>query len=356
MPAREPIGSTLGTGIGGRAATVAGLLLAVALAVLGIAGAALEARWLGHAPIEGLVLAMLLGILVGSLSRGATWFLPGAALAAGPVLEAAVAILGLSVDVRAVLASGVGLLVVIVVGVAGSMVAAYGIGRLLGLSSRLSALIAVGTSICGNSAIAALAPVIRASASDVASSISLTALLGVVQILLLPATAIVLGLSDNQYGVVAGISVYAVPQVLAVTLPVSAASAAVATVVKLTRVLLLGPVVLVVASLFRRSEAVSSSEPAATGSARLPWFRGVPRFLVAFLAFATLRAVGLVPQPIAANATVVSGLLTVVAMAGLGLRVDLAAVRGVGARVALTVLVSMTLLVGYAIVAARIVA
>jgi hypothetical protein len=116
--------------------------------------------------------------------------------------------------------------------------------RLLGLPQRMAILIACGNSICGNSAIAAVAPVIGADGNDIASSISFTAVLGVVVVLTLPLLAPVLHLTLTQYGVLAGLTVYAVPQVLAATLPIGALSNQVGTVIKLVRVLMLGPVVL----------------------------------------------------------------------------------------------------------------
>src|SRR5205085_10254017 len=121
-------------------------------------------------------------------------------------------------------------------------------------------LVACGNAICGNSAIAAVAPVIGAESDDVASSIAFTAVLGVLVVLGLPLLMVPLGLSTYQYGVLAGLTVYAVPQVLAATLPVSALSGQVGTLVKLVRVLMLGPVVLGL-SLARGRKARAAERP-----------------------------------------------------------------------------------------------
>ena len=114
---------------------------------------------------------------------------------------------------------------------------------MLGLSTRLSILIACGNSICGNSAIAAVAPVIGADGDEIASSISFTAILGVMMVLGLPLLIPLLQLSATQYGILAGLTVYAVPQVLAATVPAGLVSTQIGTLVKLMRVLMLGPVV-----------------------------------------------------------------------------------------------------------------
>ena len=141
---------------------------------------------------------------------------------------------------------------------AGSVMMLYGVGGLLysqmarrwlawlgerGLVRTGAALVAIGNSICGNSAIAALAPVIGAEKKDVASAIGLTAVIGVLLVLGLPMLIAPFMLSNYQYGVLAGMSVYAVPQVVAAAFPVSELSGNVATLVNLTRVLLLGPAV-----------------------------------------------------------------------------------------------------------------
>jgi uncharacterized membrane protein YadS len=152
--------------------------------------------------------------------------------------------------------------------------------------------------------------------------------LGVVVVVGLPLLIEPLALSHYQYGVLAGLTVYAVPQVLAAAFAVSALSGQVATVVKLARVLMLGPVV-VFFSLRRRD-----SRPSAAGAPRTAL---VPWFVIGFVLLATLRSFGAIPAPSAAIAKAVAGWLTIGAMAALGLSVDVHAVRRVGARVVIAV-------------------
>ena len=153
----------------------------------------------------------------------------------------------------------------------------------------MAILIACGNSICGNSAIAAVAPVIGADGDEVASSIAFTAVLGVVVVLGLPLLASLFGLSVTQYGVLAGLTVYAVPQVLAATLPIGALANQVGTVVKLVRVLLLGPVVLALSLMTRRlRDEADETAPHVTAGDRPKRGRPalhqlVPWFIMAFL-------------------------------------------------------------------------
>ena len=310
-----------------------GLLLCAA--VVGVAELlqVIEVAAFGRAWLESLVLAILIGAAVRSFWTPPKACAPGIAFSAKMLLEVAVMLLGASLSLRAILAAGPTLLFGIAGVVALSLACSYGIGRLLGLPKRMAVLVACGNSICGNSAIAAAAPVIGADARDVASSIAFTAVLGVLVVLGLPLLAPVLGLDDLQYGILAGLTVYAVPQVLAATAPVAAISVQVGTLVKLVRVLMLGPVVLGLSLLAGRS-----------GGKRPPLSRLVPWFILGFLALAGLRAAGLIPEAVLPVIRWVAGILTVLSMAALGLGVDVRVVARAGGRVTATVVLSLLVL------------
>jgi uncharacterized membrane protein YadS len=186
----------------------------------------------------------------------------------------------------------------------------------------------------------------------VASSIAFTAILGVVVILGLPMLIRPLALSNYQYGVLAGLTVYAVPQVLAAAFPVSALSGQVGTLVKLVRVLMLGPVVLGIA-LWHREEAADAG---AAGGARFKLARFVPWFITGFLALAVLRSTGVIPEAWIAPTRSLSTWLTVGAMAALGLGVDLRAIRRVGLPVIVTVSASLAVLIVLAVTLIRLLA
>ncbi len=315
-----------------------GLALAAAVGLAALVIARLEERAFGNPVIEGLVVAILIGMLVRTFSPPTARFASGVSFAATRVLEVAVLLLGASVDLPLLLRAGpalaVGIVLLVVIGIAAS----YGIGRLLGLPHTLAVLVACGNAICGNSAIAAIAPVIRAGKDHVASAIAFTAILGVGVVVGLPFLISPLGLSDYQYGVLAGLTVYAVPQVLAAAFPVSVLAGQVGTLVKLVRVLMLGPVVLFFALRYRRKHG-------ALPAARSPVTSFVPWFVVGFMILAGLRSLGVIPAGASAAMKGVSTWLTVVAMAALGLGVDLKAMRRVGRPVVFTVTASLIVLV-----------
>ena len=316
-----------------------GLLLCVLVALVAILLERVEVVLSGRAWIESLVIAILLGTLVRSLWTPSPLWIPGIDFSAKFLLEVAVVLLGASLSAQAVAAAGPALFIGIVAVVTVSLLATYALGRAAGLPRNMALLVASGNSICGNSAIAAVAPVIGAKPSDVASAIAFTAVLGVVVVLLLPFAAVPLGLDARGYGVVAGLTVYAVPQVLAATAPLGSLAVQVGTLVKLVRVLLLGPLVLVLSVIAGRA-----------GEGRLPPLgRLVPWFVIGFVLFALARSLGVIPDVLLPPTATAATALTVLAMAALGLGVDVRAVAAAGARVSLVVTASLLLLAAMAL-------
>jgi uncharacterized integral membrane protein (TIGR00698 family) len=327
-----------------------GILLCVSVSATATILERLEVSAFGRAWLEALVLAILIGATLRTLWSPGTRWLSGMKFSAKALLEVAVVLLGCSVSAQAVIAVGPGLLtgiaavVLIVIGMS------YGIGKLLGLPHRMATLVACCNSICGNSAIAAVAPVIGADGEDISTSIAFTAVLGVIVVLGLPFLPMLIHLSRLQYGVLAGLTVYAVPQVLAATTPLGSVAVQIGTLVKLVRVLMLGPVVLMLSLLTRqwrdepdeRAPQVTAENRPAAG--RLPLHRMVPWYVAGFLVMVGLRSAGLLPHAMLSPLAAAANLLTVISMAALGLGTDLRAVARAGGRVTATVAISLLVL------------
>lgn len=320
-----------------------GLLLCLAVSVAALGAEHLEALFFHRAWLEALVLAILLGTLVRTLWKPDNRWRPGISFSAKTLLEIAVVLLGASLSAATVAATGAPLLLGIAAVVFVAIGLSYGIGRLLGLSKRMAILVACGNSICGNSAIAATAPVIGADGDDVAASIAFTAVLGVVVVLGLPLLIPMLGLSVHQFGILSGLTVYAVPQVLAATAPAGAVAVQIGTLVKLVRVLMLGPVILVLSLLSSRLREETGAQVAAERPAPRPLglHRLVPWFIVGFVVMAAFRSAGLIPAVLLPPLATAANVLTIVSMAALGLSVDIRSVVQAGPRVTATVVLSL---------------
>jgi uncharacterized integral membrane protein (TIGR00698 family) len=311
-----------------------GVALCIGVTVLATLLQIVETRIAGQAYLEALVLAILLGVAIRTVWHPGDVWHDGIVFSGKILLEIAIVLLGAAVSVRTVAALGPVLLIGIIVVVAGAICSSYVISRGVGLTHTMALLIACGNSICGNSAIVAVAPVIGAEGDDVAAAIAFTAVLGVVVVLLLPLLVPILALSLTQYGVLAGLTVYAVPQVLAATLPIGALSNQVGTVVKLVRVLMLGPVVLGLSLLMRRA------------GPKPKFFELVPWFIAGFLLVLLARSLGFIPKPLILPLKNIAAVLTTVSMAALGLGVDVRVVAQAGIRVTGAVTASLIVLGG----------
>ena len=287
----------------------------------------------GRGWVESLVFAILIGVVVRSVFGLAPRYFAGVRFCAKTVLEIAIVLLGASISAQAIGSAGGGLVASIIVVVCISLFVSYHIGRALGLSNHLPMLVACGNSICGNSAIAATAPVIEAQSDDVAASISFTAVLGVLFVFVLPMLHAGLGLSATQYGIFSGLTVYAVPQVLAATAPAGTLAGQVGTLVKLIRVLMLGPVIFALAVIGGRARET-----------KLPIAQVVPWFIIGFIAMMGACSLDLIPDIARGPIKTTSSFLTILAMAALGLSVDIRNVLHVGGRVVIAALLSLTFL------------
>ena len=323
-----------------------GVALVIAVTVVAEVAQSAEIRSFGRAWLEAIVLAIVVGTLVRSLWTPPARYVAGINFSAKTLLELAVLLLGASISTERIMEIGPAL----VAGIAGVVLLAlafsYGLGRLFGLSKHISLLVACGNSICGNSAIAAVAPVIDAKPADIATSIAFTAVLGVVVVIGLPFVIPLLALSHAQYGVLAGLTVYAVPQVLAATMPVGAIALQIGTIVKLVRVLMLGPLLVVLSVAVARAQNMTAEGDV---RARVNWAGVVPWFIIGFIILSGLRSAGLIPAPWLAPLNEVSTVLTIVSMAALGLGVDVRTVARAGARVIVTVTGSLVLIAAIAI-------
>ncbi len=315
--------------------------------------AGLEAELFGKEWIEALVLAILFGTAIRTVWSPHELWLPGIDFSAHLLLEIAVVLLGASVSAATILAVGPAMLGAIVFIVAVAIVISFAIGRMLGLPKKMAMLIACGNSVCGNSAIAAVAPVIEADSDDVAAAIAFTAVLGVVVVLCLPLLGVAIGLSKIQYGALSGLTVYAVPQVIAAAAPLGATAVKIGTLVKLVRVLMLGPVCVILAYVapYLRDEAELKTVPAndRNREARPTLHQMVPWFIIGFLGMVAARSFSLIPEVALAPIASLATLLTVISMAALGLGVDVRTVARAGGPIIAAVVLSLSALIGIAL-------
>ena len=300
-----------------------GLLLTGALALV----ASLAARLPGLATLGPLGIAMLLGVLWRTTAGLGSALVPGATFAARTLLRVGVVLLGVRLDFALLLRAGPQVLLLDLLVVVIGTLAMERFGKLLGLGRGVRLGLALGSCICGAAAIAAAAPIIRATDDDVSVSVGIVSLLGTVGVVGFAVLAPLLGMSVQRYGLMTGATLHEVAQVLAAGAAHGGRALDLATITKLTRVALLAPTLLVVGAVLRRRDAAGTG--GRTGPARRPPL--LPGFLIGFLALGALRSASLVPAPMVPLLQTGSTVLMTAAMAGIGLAVDLRVVRRIGA-------------------------
>jgi uncharacterized integral membrane protein (TIGR00698 family) len=228
--------------------------------------------------------------------------------------------------VENILQLGVGGVAVVIGVVTATFFGTIWLGRRAGLGPRLSLLIATGFAICGASAIAAIEGVTEADSRDVAFAIALVSLFGTLAIFVLPPVGHALGLHGREFGSWVGASVHDVGQVVATASSQGPPAVQSAVVVKLTRVVLLAPIVAGVSIGLRRSrEQALGAEQA---SARRP--PAVPLFVVGFLGAVAVRSTGVLPASLLSAIADVDMAILAVALAGLGTTVNIREMLRVG--------------------------
>jgi uncharacterized integral membrane protein (TIGR00698 family) len=279
------------------------------------------------------ILAILLGLILGNTMKLPAVLNPGIRFSFQSVLRFAIVILGARFSFAQVVAIGGKALVMIVALMLLALAVAHGLGRWAGIPRKLSTLIGVGTAVCGNSAISATAPVIRARDEDVSFAIATNTLFGTLAVFIYPLLAHSLGLSDSFFGTWAGTAVNDTSQVVATGFAFSDSAGQVATTVKLTRNALMGFVIVAMGFLYSRGEE--------EGGIKAPFFtrlkQSVPGFVVGFLVMALLNTLGVLSWPseavgrdLANDFKLVAKFFILTALAGVGLGTKLATMRKIG--------------------------
>ena len=288
--------------------------------------------------IDALLLSLIIGILHKNIRPNYLYFESGAKFISKHILEFSVMLLGATISIPSLLNTDLTLLFLVIFGVFGSMIIAYFVGHiLLRLNIKTSALIGVGNGICGNSAVAVVAPIIGATASDISSVIGISAVLGATQIFLLPMLFNSMNLSEYHYGIVVGMSVYAVAQVYAASAIISIFSASIATVVKITRVVLLGPSVVII-QIIKYFYTRNNNTDIVLSSTKFSIFNFLPWFVIGFTALSILTSIGIITSEIFEPIHLISKYFFIVSMIAIGLSVDIRDILKIGPKVAITIL------------------
>ncbi len=286
-------------------------------------------------PVSAAIIAIVMGVLARNLMPLPAASIESAKGLARRIIPVTIVLTGAGLNLTRVASVGSTALLITTVCIAIAMAVCIWLARLFRVCPRTGLLIGAGTAICGTSAIVAVAPVIEADDQDLMLSIGTVNILGLVLMFLLPTVGAMLHLRDDTFGVWAGTTIHAVPQVVAAGFAYSAKAGALATLVKLVRVTLLAPFLFILGFLHARSRGTAVA---------IQYTRLVPRFVYGFLALSLCNTLGLFPilqfrfgsAPLADLLANLGELLLAVSMAAMGLEVNVRFLARTGGRAVIT--------------------
>jgi uncharacterized integral membrane protein (TIGR00698 family) len=307
--------------------------------VIAVATSAALLHWLlpgtVNKSISPVLLAIVLGLLIRNTFTLPVHWEPGIRFALHNMLRIAIVLLGARIAFTDVLNIGSKAMLMISILIVVAFAVAHVLARLMKIPVRLATLIAMGASICGNSAIAALSPVIKANEEELSFAVAVTTVLGTTAVILFPFIGTYFGFSDAVYGTWVGTSVHDTAQVVATGFAISPGAGEVATIVKLTRNAFLGIVIILVGLSYARWVGGQIGGKKVTLITRLK--QSMPLFLLGFLLLAFLNTLGVFAwasdvagYDVQSGLTHASALLMLGALAGVGLGTNLRRVRKIG--------------------------
>ncbi|AQS52371.1 hypothetical protein PAEH1_09785 [Paenalcaligenes hominis] len=282
-----------------------GIALAAGLAVV----ATVLGRWLPT--VGGPVFAIVLGLVIRNSLGMLPVFQPGLAFASKKVLQWSIIALGFGLSFTQVVQTGFESLWVTLITMAAAFIVAAVLGRALGIPDKLRTLIGAGTAICGGSAIAAVAPIIKPEEHETAFAISTIFLFNVVAVLVFPFFGHALNMSDIGFGLWAGTAINDTSSVVAAAYSYSTEAGDYATVVKLTRATFIIPICLFYVVLEVRRQ---QQQGGGFSIQRL-----IPWFIVWFVVASMVRSTGVLPAEVLSVLQIVAQFLMVLALAAIGL-------------------------------------
>lgn len=321
-----------------------GLCLAASIAVLGL--------WLSRLPafqsmgLSALTLAIVIGMVLGNtlFPLVASHTASGVDFCKTRLLRAGIILFGFRLTFQKAASVGLGGILLDAVVILSVFSAAMFVGRrVLGIDRQTCLLVGAGASICGAAAVMAMEPVARAQAHKVSVAVATVVVFGTISMFLYPLLYPYLGLSEHAFGIYIGATVHEVAQVVAAGNAVSPATANIAVVEKMIRVMMLAPFLLGVSWLLQWQASRQGGNESQTGKARPP----VPWFAFGFVAAVGLNSLGIPGPEVAAHLVELSTLLLAMAMAALGLRTHAGAIRQAGvAPLALAAILFVLLVAG----------
>jgi len=305
---------------------MAAILPGLALSA-GVAIAAMGLRFIpGLSTLSPMILAILLGIGLHNLVGTPAVAKPGITFSMRRILRFAIILLGLQLTAQQVAGVGAAGIAIIAATLITTFLFTKWLGRLLGVDHKLAELIAAGTSICGASAVIAANTVTNAKDEDIAYGVACVTVFGSIAMFTYPLLPGLLHLTPEAYGLWTGASIHEIAQVVAAAYQDGQQAGDFGTIAKLSRVMMLAPVVLALGFLPRPK--TNGEDGNKNGNSRVP----VPWFVFGFVALVIVNSIVSIPADARTIIAAITTFMLTMALAAMGLETDLRKLKAKGLR------------------------
>lgn len=291
---------------------------------------AILAKYLGQFPFLNIMGQLVIAILIGIAWRAIVGvpkiLIAGTNFSSKKLLRVGIILLGMRLNLVDILHAGPKVFAIAFINIVFTLFVVYGLTRLFKVEKRLGILTACGTAICGAAAVVAIAPQIKANDDETAIGAATVAILGTIFTLAYTMLYPFLGLSEHGYGIFSGATLHEIAHVIAAAAPGGKDAVDIAVIVKLTRVALLVPVAILIGIWTNRANRSQSGKKKVTSWRSIP----IPWFILGFLAMSALNSTGISSVTFANHVVLIAYMLIAMAMAGLGLNVDVMSFKRLG--------------------------
>ncbi|QDQ00767.1 YeiH family putative sulfate export transporter [Lysinibacillus fusiformis] len=311
-------------------------------------GIALVAKYISTFPFFSILGQLVIAIIIGMAWRATfnvqdSWQ-TGISFSSKKLLRFGIILLGMRLNLADIYHAGASVFLIAIINLLFALVVVYGLTKIFHVEKKLGILTACGTAICGAAAVVAIAPQIKANEKETAVGAAIVALLGTVFTLVYTVLYSVFDLTSTQYGIFAGGTLHEIAHVIAAAAAGGNEAVDMAVIVKLTRVAMLVPVAIIIGIMYQRSEKGQEKKPFSLSI--IPWF------ILGFLAMSAFNSLGIVPSAIAQFIVNCAYILIAMAMAGLGLNVEIKTFKQLGIKAFIAGLIGSVCLsvLGYVLV------
>lgn len=292
---------------------------------------AIVAKYLAELPILNIMGQLVIAIIIGMIWRASigvpTDAISGTNYSSKVLLRIGIILLGMRLHLMDIVNAGPKTFAVGAISLVFTLVVVYILTRIFKVERTLGILVACGTAICGAAAILAISTQIKAKEKETAVAVATIAVLGTVFTFGYTMLYPLLGLSPAGYGIFSGATLHEIAHTIAAAAPGGEEAVDTAVIVKLTRVALLIPVAIIIGFIVNyKEQSAYPGKKFSWKSIKIPWF------IFGFLATSALNSTGIVPEAIAELFIMLAYILMAMAMAGLGLNIDLATFKKNGGK------------------------